>query len=492
LDRLSLSELNAPTIQAYNARTIHVIDNPNSTADFARLAGVVSGDATEDLLKTGAGVLELSAANTYRGGTIVAEGTLLLADALAMGDPNGAYVLLGARSGAADIALLTSRPTGTITIARDLLIQTGGTGSATIGNALAPDSPTTADAFFSGNMLVGLQGTTVDKALELNAVSGTSVTFSGTISTATGYTGVASLQKTGGGDVFLSGSASYSGATTISAGRFVVADGGRLTGSGGITVAAGATLRIAVGGQVTGSGPINVSGSASIDSVAVNRGTVIVDGTAGSSNALIVVGPGGLLQGSAGLVNGSVSIERGGGIGPGDNVAKLSITGPATSTFAAGSHFYFEFRRASGDTPGDDWDLIDFNTSRLLLGGTAADPIVLHIDSRVTANTGHGANDFDPAAEYSWLFVETGGIDLAPSSGSFESRFSIVDDAAGAGVFGTGVGNPYTRSSGTFYVSQQGNDLYLNYAAVPEPGSVILITAASAAAYWYRRRRKPK
>lgn len=492
LDRLSLSEQATPAVQMYNARTIQVIDNPNSSADFARLAGVVSGDATEDLLKTGAGVLELSAANTYLGGTIVAAGTLLLADSLALGDPNAAYVLLAPRSGTADIALLTSRPTGTITIARDLLIQTGGTGSATIGNALAPDSPTTADALFSGNILVGLEGTSANKTVKLNAVSGTTVTYSGALTTAIGYSGITTVQKTGGGDFYLSGSASYGGGTTISAGSFVVAAGGRLAGGGGITVAAGATLKIAAGGQITGSGPINVSGSAPIDSVAVTRGTVIVDGTAGTSNALIVVGQGGLLQGNSGLVNGSISIERGGGIGPGDHVAKLSITGPATSTIAAGAHILFEVRRASGNTPGTDWDLIDFNSSRLMLGGIAGDPIVVHVDSRVTANTGHGANDFDPAAQYSWLFVKTGGLDLAASSGLFAERFSIVDDAAGAGVFGTGVGNPYTRLQNSFYVTQQGNDLYLNYAAVPEPGSLTLIGASAAAAYWYRRRKRPR
>ena len=490
IDRLSLSEQATPAVQMYNARTIQVIDNPNSTADFARLAGVVSGDATEDLLKTGAGVLELSAANTYQGGTIVAAGTLLLADSQALGDPSGAYVLLGPRSGAADIALLTSRPTGTITIARDLLIQTGGTGSAVIGNSLAPDSPTTADALFSGDILVGLEGSTIDKTVKFNAVSGTTVTYSGALTTAAGYTGTTTIQKTGGGDFFLSGSATYGGGTTISAGSFVVATGGRLAGGGGISVEAGATLKIATGGQVTGSGPINVSGSASIDSVAVNRGTVIVDGTAGTSNAIITVGLGGLLQGNSGVVNGSVSIERGCGIGPGDNVAKLSVTGPATSTFAAGSHIFFELRLASGTTPGTDWDWIDFNASRLYLGGISGDPIVVHVDSRNAANTGHGANDFDPAGEYSWLFATTGGIDLAASPGSFSSRFSIVDDAAGAGVFGTGVGNPYTRLQGSFYVTQQGNDLYLNYAAVPEPGSVMLIATASAAAWWHRRRKK--
>jgi len=486
LDRLNLSENSAPAIQAYNTREIQVVDNPSSSADFARLAGVIDGDTTEDLLKTGSGVLELSAANTYLGGTVVAEGTLLLADSSALGAANAAYVLLGLRSGAADVALLTSHPTGTITIPRDLLVQTGGSGSATIGNTLAPDSATTADALFSGDILVGLQGDTLAKNVKLTAVAGTSVTFSGAISTHSGYGGTVAMEKIGGGDLYLTGTASYSGATTISAGQYIVSSGGRLSGSGGIVVAPGTVFKIATGGQVTGSGQINVTGSAPIDNIAVNKGTVIVDGMAGTSNASIVVGQGGLLQGNNGVVNGSVTIQRGGAIGPGNSVGTLNVTGPAPSTWEAGSHVYFEFLFAGGDTPGRDWDYLNFLTSRLQINGTSADPIMLHVDSWVPGNTGHGANDFDTSASYHWLFADTGGLDLASSSGTFADRFRIIDDTLGAGVFGDG--NPEIRTEGSFYVTMVGDDLYLNYAAVPEPGSTTLIVVATAGMVWYRRR----
>lgn len=77
----------------YNAREIRVIDNTGSTADFARISGAISGKvllnavATEtvhnDLLKTGAGVLELTGTNTYLGATLVQEGTLLVNGSLA-------------------------------------------------------------------------------------------------------------------------------------------------------------------------------------------------------------------------------------------------------------------------------------------------------------------------------------------------------------------------------------------------------------------------
>ena len=62
---------------------IRVVDNPNSTADVAEMAGVLSGTQGDNLnksplVKEGAGTLILSAANTYDGSTTVSAGTLLI------------------------------------------------------------------------------------------------------------------------------------------------------------------------------------------------------------------------------------------------------------------------------------------------------------------------------------------------------------------------------------------------------------------------------
>ncbi len=81
-DNLSLTDaVSAASIilTTYNAREIRVVDNPNATADSARITGIVSGNAYNDLLKTGGGTLELAnVGNTYLGATIVEEGTLLV------------------------------------------------------------------------------------------------------------------------------------------------------------------------------------------------------------------------------------------------------------------------------------------------------------------------------------------------------------------------------------------------------------------------------
>ena len=62
----------------FSYREIRVEDNSGVTTDGAVISGVISGAASNDLLKTGDGVLELSAANTYEGGTWVQAGTLLV------------------------------------------------------------------------------------------------------------------------------------------------------------------------------------------------------------------------------------------------------------------------------------------------------------------------------------------------------------------------------------------------------------------------------
>jgi len=68
---------NGTVTNNYFAREIRVDDNTGSANDVARLSGVISGSANADLLKTGAGVLELTGTNTYAGNTLIQQGTLL-------------------------------------------------------------------------------------------------------------------------------------------------------------------------------------------------------------------------------------------------------------------------------------------------------------------------------------------------------------------------------------------------------------------------------
>jgi autotransporter-associated beta strand protein len=75
-DQLNLGATNG--IVNYNAREIRVTDNVASVTDVARFTGPIFGNMQNDLLKTGAGTLELTAINAYLGATLVQEGTLLV------------------------------------------------------------------------------------------------------------------------------------------------------------------------------------------------------------------------------------------------------------------------------------------------------------------------------------------------------------------------------------------------------------------------------
>ena len=181
--------------QAYNPREIRVIDNPDSTADVARLSGIIFGDTAanngmlNDLLKTGNGMLELTGDNTYIGGTIIAEGTLLLGHTNALGRPApGAYVLLGNRGESADAALLANTP---ISIGRDITVQGDGSGLA---SRILGGSNTSGTATFSGDVVARAD-------LDLTAAPGGTVQLTGVFDNAEGHT----LTKVGEGILVLDG-----------------------------------------------------------------------------------------------------------------------------------------------------------------------------------------------------------------------------------------------------------------------------------------------
>ena len=81
VDNLNLTSADV-TIN-YNAREIRVDDNAAVTTDRAVLAGIVAGTVHNDLLKTGAGTLELAAANSFAGMAFVQAGTLVVSGSTA-------------------------------------------------------------------------------------------------------------------------------------------------------------------------------------------------------------------------------------------------------------------------------------------------------------------------------------------------------------------------------------------------------------------------
>jgi len=107
-------------------REIKVVDNPLSAADVGRISGVLWG--TGGINKTGQGVLELAGANAYTGGTTVAQGTLRVGNAAAIGASSAVTVQRGGTLDLADgsVAIASLAGNGQVAL---------GTGTLSVGTA---------------------------------------------------------------------------------------------------------------------------------------------------------------------------------------------------------------------------------------------------------------------------------------------------------------------------------------------------------------------
>jgi fibronectin-binding autotransporter adhesin len=185
-----------------------------SNSQNTTFGGVLS--AAGSLTKAGSGVLTLTATNTYTGNTLITGGTLALGNSLAI--QNSTLDTSGAGS-----------------------LGLGGLTSVTLGGLMG-----------SGNLALNNAGGPLALTVGGNGVS---TTYSG------GMSGSGSLNKVGGGILTLTGTNTYSGGTTLSAGEVSIAGISNIGGPGASLTFNGGVL------QVTGT---NLT---SIDNLAVNWST---------------------------------------------------------------------------------------------------------------------------------------------------------------------------------------------------------------------------
>jgi autotransporter-associated beta strand protein len=158
------------------------------------------------LTKAGAGVLQLTAANTFRGDTTVSSGTLSLGNGLAL--QNSALDTSGA---------------GAVSITGFNALTLGGLkGSTNLGSVIT----------------TGYYGSLY--SLTLNPGAGVTNTYSGAITDGSAL----GLTKTGAGTQVLTGVNTYSGATTINGGRLQVDSTGSIGSTSAVVInGVGADLR---------------------------------------------------------------------------------------------------------------------------------------------------------------------------------------------------------------------------------------------------------
>ncbi|RFE28810.1 autotransporter outer membrane beta-barrel domain-containing protein [Salmonella enterica] len=231
-----------------------------------------SGWNGQSLTKTGAGTLILNAENTYTGGTLISDGTLVASnvEALGTGDITDNAVLELNTGGDFDNAISGS---GQGVKSGDETLTLSGSNTYTGGTIISGGTlvATNVEALGTGDV-------TDNATLELNT--------GGDFDNAIGGTG--SVVKSGDKTLTLSGANSYTGGTTISGGTLVASNVEAL-GSGDVTD--NATLELNTGGDfannIGGTGSVVKSGDKTLTLSGTNSytgGTTISGGTLVANN----------------------------------------------------------------------------------------------------------------------------------------------------------------------------------------------------------------
>jgi len=426
--------LNGGTLNLNNAGTVDnaiALDSGNGTISVTNGAATLSGNitGTGSLTKTGGQLLTLSGTNTYSGGTTVrgaaglsitdgsniGSGTLTLeadltitssttiSNAIALNAAAtitnaNAVSLSGVLSGSSD---LTKAGAGTLTLGGTnthsgaVTVSAGGLrveGGSSIGDSSAVTVASGATLTLNGGSetigsLAGAGSVVLGYGLTLGG-DNTNTTFSGVISGTNN-----GINKTGTGTLTLSGTNTYTGSTTVSAGGLTLHTGNNLSDSSAVTVASGATLTlnggnetigslagagsVALGsntltlgdststtysGVMSGTGALTKSGTGTLTlsgtntytgATSVSAGTLVVDGTLASS--AVSVANTAKLSGT-GTINGAVTLSSGGSIEAGVSLGTLTLSNGLT--LSSGSTLVAEVKGTAAGTGYDQISVV--------------------------------------------------------------------------------------------------------------------------------------
>lgn len=293
------------------------VDSGATLAPFDSLTLNTPRTGTDGLKLHGSGTLILGSANDFSGDVVVTQGTLQLGAAGAM--PFGAPV----------------------TLASGTTLNLAGY-AATLGRLEG-----------AGNISLG--------AAKLTLAQTTSSTYSGAIS------GTGGLIKNNAGALTFTGTHSYSGATAISAGQFVL------------------------------------------------------NGSAASSAFTIT---GGILSGNATV--GGLTLANGGTLSPGNSPGAIYA---GNTSWQGGGTFAFEINQRDGTAGGPaGWDLLAV-TGSLTITATSANPFTVGLSTLTFSNTPGVPVNFLPGGNYTFAFVTTTSGIIGFNPAAFTLSTAGVDHA---------------------------------------------------------------
>jgi autotransporter-associated beta strand protein len=438
-------------------------------------SGIVSG--AFGLTKSGSGVLTLTNANTYTGATTITAGIVNIRNSAALGATSGDTIINtggelqlqgGITVGAGETLTLTG-------------IGAGGADSAALrnisGNNTWTDTITLQNVAGavrvnsdSGTLTLGAINETGNRDKILTIGGAGDVVVTGVI---TGSGNDTSIFKGGTGTLRLSGSNTYTGLTTISAGTLIAANNSALgTTASGTVLTNGATLGLQ-GGINIASEALNITGI--LRSISDNNtygGQIILTGASSilSDSGTFAVNSAGPIGGAFNLTiggAGNLSISAIIGIGTGT----LTKTGSGTTTLGGTAANTF-----SGTVFANEGTLILGNT---VINGNIPGSLVvgdgIGIDTVRLASSGQIGNN-------SSVTINSSGVLLYDSS--VLDTIGTLTMTGGSVVTGTGrmfLSGDLTSNANADSATISGN-LNLNANGNTNPTAVRTVTVADGAA----------
>ena len=355
------------------------------------------------------------AGSIWVGGVITGTGGLTI---LQSGTVTAPITLSGSNTFSGNTTM-SSTSYGTLNLAnvnalKNSTLDTGNVGIQSVGFTV------TGTNTYNIGGLQGAQNLTVGYNSISVGSNNANTTYSGGISGSNG-----GFIKTGTGTLTLSGSNAYTGATAINAGKVIVS--GSLNGTTSVTVANGAELNVTGLVNPAASLTLNgaLSGNGSVGLVTANSGSVLSPESAGN------------LVGAATLTAGALTLHSGG-------IYQLEL-GTDGSTGAAGT----------------DWDKLTVSGALDLASLSSGSRFVLKLSTLSGINTLGALGVFDAASNHTWSSV----VGFGSLTGSFNSNLFTLDT--------TGFAN--SLQGGSFQLVRNGSNLDLQFLAVPEPSTFLMI-----------------
>jgi len=459
--------------------------------------GTVQLDSASTITGSG-GTLNLSALTVGTGGSgfngTIGGGTVSVSGATVLA-ANMGLIVNGTLSGAGSLTLNAgSQLMGTGTINK-----TGGTisGAGTVG----------------GSVTTALSGGAITGGVFTNGVSASNSAISGGTynstltlsngSTIAGLTLANGLTIDGLGATVSSGTTTANGTTTVNDGATLTVNG-TLAGSGDLsfqssnaagiagtgtvskavslngnkTLSSSGTLLLGSTLGVSGTGNAISSGTVSAGATTINSGGALaVNGTLSGSSGLAVNG---LLSGS-GTISKAVSVNSGGTLSPGNSPGNLSMS---SLDLAAGGNYNWQVYDATGVAgTGFDTTTVSGVLDLTELSISTKYAINLWSLSSIGPDVNGNAINFDNALTQSWVLIDAGSINLTGLTNPITDYFSVITAAS------NGTNGFSNTMDGVFAVGTNGNNLVLNYTAVPEPSTSVLL-GIGLAVMLYRGRSK--